>query len=94
MGSLYVRHRKPKEVRFGATVRARLPKDLEQVVRSARRMLGMSLSEFVRTGIEVHLVQMVPRWAMPDRLRGGSRTTPFQDSVTSFSGAGMPGNGE
>lgn len=50
-----------KGVRYGATVRARLPKDLEQVVRSARRVLGMSLSEFVRTGIEVHLVQMVPR---------------------------------
>ena len=32
MGQTYIRHRKPKEVRYGSTVRARLPKDLEQVL--------------------------------------------------------------
>lgn len=38
-----------------------MPHELEQVARSACRLLGVSMSRFIRAGIEAKLAELVPK---------------------------------
>ena len=43
-------------------VRVRLPTEVERAARSLCKMTGMSMSAFIRSGIEAHLAQIVPEY--------------------------------
>ena len=55
------KRRKPPQIRYSRSIRVRLPVEVDRAVRAARRHLGISLSAFVRAGIEAKLVEMIPR---------------------------------
>ncbi len=51
----------PPGRKYGAAIRVRLTLEVDQAVRAARRILGISLSQFIRAGVEMKMAELLPR---------------------------------
>ena len=51
----------PPGRKYGAAIRVRLTLEVDQAVRAARRIMGISLSQFIRAGVEMKMAELLPR---------------------------------